>query len=88
VNPVCGWTFCGLENGRRGRITAINQLRQTIVETKKSIALLNNGVADELQAVHQYLYWHFHLDDQGFGPSYRALQSFNQAPAQAEPAAE
>jgi bacterioferritin len=25
-------------------------------------------VADELQAVHQYMYWHFHLDDQGFGP--------------------
>jgi len=24
--------------------------------------------ADELQAVHQYMYWHFHLDDQGFGP--------------------
>jgi bacterioferritin len=33
-----------------------------------SIQLLNQGVADELQAVHQYLYWHFHLDDQGFGP--------------------
>src|SRR5512139_1933523 len=34
----------------------------------KSIELLNKGVADELQAVHQYMYWHFHLDDQGFGP--------------------
>ncbi len=34
----------------------------------KSIELLNSGVADELQAVHQYMYWHFHLDDQGFGP--------------------
>ena len=34
----------------------------------KSIALLNKGVADELQAVHQYMYWHFHLDDQGFRP--------------------
>jgi bacterioferritin len=33
-----------------------------------SIELLNQGVADELQAVHQYMYWHFHLDDQGFGP--------------------
>ena len=33
-----------------------------------SITLLNQGVADELQAVHQYMYWHFHLDDQGFGP--------------------
>ena len=35
---------------------------------KTSIKLLNQGVADELQAVHQYMYWHFHLDDQGFGP--------------------
>ena len=33
-----------------------------------SIDLLNKGVADELQAVHQYMYWHFHLDDQGLGP--------------------
>ncbi|NQU10620.1 bacterioferritin [bacterium] len=38
------------------------------MDKKKSIALLNKGVADELQAVHQYMYWHFHLDDQGFGP--------------------
>jgi len=35
---------------------------------KTSIELLNKAVADELQAVHQYMYWHFHLDDQGFGP--------------------
>ena len=35
---------------------------------QKSVDLLNRGVADELQAVHQYMYWHFHLDDQGFGP--------------------
>lgn len=35
---------------------------------KTSIQLLNEAVADELQAVHQYMYWHFHLDDQGFGP--------------------
>ncbi len=35
---------------------------------QKSIELLNKSVADELQAVHQYMYWHFHLDDQGFGP--------------------
>jgi bacterioferritin len=38
------------------------------MDAKKSIALLNKGVADELQAVHQYMYWHFHLDDQGFAP--------------------
>jgi bacterioferritin len=34
----------------------------------KSIHLLNLAVSDELQAVHQYLYFHFHLDDQGFKP--------------------
>jgi bacterioferritin len=33
------------------------------MNAKKSIELLNKGVADELQAVHQYMYWHFHLDD-------------------------
>jgi bacterioferritin len=38
------------------------------MNTDKSIELLNKAVADELQAVHQYMYWHFHLDDQGFGP--------------------
>jgi bacterioferritin len=38
------------------------------MEKTKSINLLNNAVADELQAVHQYMYFHFHLDDQGFKP--------------------
>jgi bacterioferritin len=33
-----------------------------------SIDLLNKAVADELQAVHQYMYFHFHLGDQGFAP--------------------
>lgn len=33
-----------------------------------SIRSLNRAVADELQAVHQYMYFHFHLADQGFGP--------------------
>jgi bacterioferritin len=32
----------------------------------KSIELLNKAVADELSAVHQYMYLHFHCDDQGF----------------------
>jgi len=35
---------------------------------EKSISLLNRSVADELHAVHQYMYFHFHLDDQGFKP--------------------
>jgi len=33
-----------------------------------SIDLLTPAVDDELHAVHQYMYWHFHLDDQGFAP--------------------
>jgi bacterioferritin len=33
-----------------------------------SIALLNQSVADELSAVNQYMYFHFHLADQGFEP--------------------
>ncbi|MBU2502567.1 MAG: ferritin-like domain-containing protein [bacterium] len=33
---------------------------------ENSVALLNQAVGDELSAVHQYMYWHFHCDDQGF----------------------
>jgi bacterioferritin len=33
---------------------------------EKSIDLLNRAIADELSAVHQYMYFHFHCDDQGF----------------------
>ena len=33
---------------------------------KKSIELLNKAIADELQAVHQYMFFHFHCDDQGY----------------------
>ena len=33
---------------------------------EKSIELLNRAVGDELAAVHQYMYLHFHLDDQGY----------------------
>lgn len=35
---------------------------------EKSIALLNLAVADELRTIHQYMYFHFHLDDLGFKP--------------------
>jgi bacterioferritin len=38
------------------------------MDKAKSIHLLNSAVADELQAVHQYMYFHFHLEDQGFAP--------------------
>ncbi len=33
---------------------------------EKSIELLNKAVADELYAVHQYMYFHFHCEDQGY----------------------
>jgi len=33
---------------------------------KKSITLLNKAVGDELSAVHQYMYFHFQCDDQGY----------------------
>lgn len=38
------------------------------MKSEQSIELLNQAVSDELAAVHQYMYFHFHLDDQGFGP--------------------
>jgi bacterioferritin len=38
------------------------------MDKAKSVELLNTAVADELQAVHQYMYFHFHLDDQGLAP--------------------
>jgi bacterioferritin len=33
---------------------------------EKSIKLLNSAIAGELIAVHQYMYFHFHCDDQGY----------------------
>ena len=33
---------------------------------EKSKELLNKAVADEMHAVHQYMYFHFHCDDQGY----------------------
>jgi bacterioferritin len=33
---------------------------------ERSIELLNQAVSDELAAVHQYMYFHFHCDDQGY----------------------
>jgi len=35
---------------------------------EKSVELLNKAVGDELAAVHQYMYFHFHCDDQGYDP--------------------
>jgi bacterioferritin len=33
---------------------------------EKSIEVLRKAVQDELSAVHQYMYFHFHCDDQGY----------------------
>lgn len=33
---------------------------------ESSVELLNRAVADELSAIHQYMYFHFHCDDQGY----------------------
>lgn len=33
---------------------------------ERSIELLNKAAADELAAVNQYMYFHFHCDDQGY----------------------
>ncbi len=35
---------------------------------EKSIELLNLAIADELAAIHQYMYFHFRLDDLGYAP--------------------
>jgi len=35
---------------------------------EKSIELLNTGIADEIAAIHQYMYFHFRLDDLGYAP--------------------
>jgi len=35
---------------------------------EKSIELLNKAVTDELSAIHQYMYFHFHLNDLGYTP--------------------
>jgi len=40
--------------------------QKLITMKEKSIELLNAAVADELAAVHQYMYFHFLCDDQGY----------------------
>jgi bacterioferritin len=42
-----------------------HELEKTM-KKEKSIELLNKAVAGELASVHQYMYFHFHCDDQGF----------------------
>jgi len=38
------------------------------MDRAESINLLNKAVGGELQTIHQYMYFHFHLADQGFQP--------------------
>lgn len=33
-----------------------------------SISILNEAIADEISAIHQYMYFHFRLDDLGYTP--------------------
>ena len=35
---------------------------------EKSIELLNTALADEIADIHQYMYFHFRLDDLGYAP--------------------
>jgi bacterioferritin len=35
---------------------------------EKSIELLNQAIAGEIAAIHQYMYFHFRLDDLGYNP--------------------
>lgn len=35
---------------------------------EKSVKLLNDAIMDEMSAVHQYMYFHFRLDDLGYDP--------------------
>jgi len=34
----------------------------------ESVKLLNEAIADEIAAIHQYMYFHFRLDDLGYTP--------------------
>jgi bacterioferritin len=61
------------ESGTRRDVrtaTAVSDHRpgRDAMDRQRSIDRLNRAVADELAAVLQYMYFHFHLDDQGFGP--------------------
>jgi bacterioferritin len=40
----------------------------TSLDRTKSIEMLNKAVSEELTAVHQYMYFHFHCEDMGYMP--------------------
>jgi len=57
-----------LRTAKRGAVRPRPTKQEMAMHRERSIELLNKAVADELAAVHQYMYFHFHLDDQGFAP--------------------
>jgi bacterioferritin len=57
-----------LRTAKRGAVRPGPTKQEMAMHRERSIELLNKAVADELAAVHQYMYFHFHVDDQGFAP--------------------
>lgn len=47
-----------------GESNTVRTIRRLIMR-EKSVELLNQSIADELYAVHQYMYFHFYCDDLG-----------------------
>jgi hypothetical protein len=43
-----------------------------VANSEKSIELLNKSMTDERAAIHQYMYFHIHLDDLGFSEAVQA----------------
>jgi bacterioferritin len=50
---------------RKGFTVHVNVEVPLMTMHPESVVLLNRAVADELSAVHQYMFFHFHCDDQG-----------------------
>lgn len=44
---------------------------------KKSVEILNRAVAEELTAVHQYMYFHFHCENMGYVPLSKLFHKFS-----------
>jgi bacterioferritin len=58
----------GPKPGRQGIAPAAATTKSEVPMHEKSIELLNEAIADELAAIHQYMYFHFRLDDLGYAP--------------------
>lgn len=72
VTPPSVWRSLRIETSAtlsgRNRAAAIPGVGKGFMDRTRSIELLNAAVGDELQAIHQYMYFHIHLDDQGLAP--------------------